>query len=523
MMRVFKSWFLINFLILIILKEIIFAFIVPIFHTPDEQAHLAQVANFAEKGNSPKAQNLNREIYITEDLLGTLRDNNGNNKFTYHPEYKIDYTTGLNGKYEQEIKDIPLKYRTEYVKNEAANYPPLYYWIAAIPYRLFYYADLITRIYSIRVISILLNIGTIYISWLIAKKIFPKNEMLQISLPSLVAFHPMLSFLSVGINSDNLMNFLFSLFIYFNILIIDKGISKNLIIMLLLNLFALYLTKPQFIFAIPILFSALLLSMVNKVGKKQLIIKSSVALLIIFVVIAALTNQDFVLLIQKAYPQLFFPGIPKIWANPIAFFNMTLSKTIRETIPWYWGVFDWLGVVLPLNILRVINRLLIILSLGILVKIFQSFKNHNKQDLFFIYLVTVSIVYYLGVVIFDYIFYSKNGYSFGLQGRYFFPTIIPHMALLIYGLNTLIIKPLMRFQYKINKFFILLMVALNCFVIWLIANTYYDLRSLEVFINQVSQYKPNLLKGEFVPVILTLYTLSLVIFIIGLTKKSFIK
>ena len=66
--------------------------LVPLWHFPDEQAHFGQIAFIAEKGRNPdRSENdLTEEIYISEQLLGTARDKYGNNKFTFHPEYRIE-------------------------------------------------------------------------------------------------------------------------------------------------------------------------------------------------------------------------------------------------------------------------------------------------------------------------------------------------------------------------------------------------------------------------------------------------
>src|SRR5437879_260840 len=120
------------------LKELVFISVLPIWHGPDEQAHFGQIANYVELGRLPTGpQNLNKEIYTSEVLLGTLRDKFGTNKFTYHPEYKIEYTSSRTGKYERQITTLPLTSRQELVINESTNYPPIYYWVGSLGYWLF--------------------------------------------------------------------------------------------------------------------------------------------------------------------------------------------------------------------------------------------------------------------------------------------------------------------------------------------------------------------------------------------------
>lgn len=516
--------FIILLIFIYFFKQLLVSSIVPIWQTPDEQAHFAQVAYFSEFGKMPKINpDLNLEIYKSEELLGTLRDEMGNNKFTYHPEYKIEYTNSLTGKYEQEIKSIPVEDRKVMVKYEAANYPPLYYWIAAVPYKIFYNADLITRIYSVRFISILMGLGIIFVSWLIAKEIFPKSKLLKISLPLLVAFHPMLSFVSAGVSSDNLMNLLFTILIYLTLLLINKGLGKKIILLIMINIFLLYLTKPQFIFAIPIFLLALIFSYFinNNPGKRLKILALLGSMGLVLLTFFMATNSKIIEILQGLYSQGFFSNLPSSFADPISFSKMLIYRTLHETIPWYWGVFKWLGVTLPVELLRLINRLLILISFGVFIKIIIAVRKPTKENLIFIYLILVSLFYFAGIIIFDYIFYSVNNYSFGLQGRYFFPTVVAHMVILLVGLNTLFSVFFKRLREIIIKLFVIIMLILNIYIIWLNVNIYYNTETFTVFVKQASQYKPDIFKGESIIFLLFITAISIVLFLIWfLTRKE---
>ena len=50
-----------------------------------------------------------------------------------------------------------------------------------------------------------------------------------------------------------------------------------------------------------------------------------------------------------------------------------------------------------------------------------------------------------------------------------------------------------------------LMVLLNFYGLYTVANTYYDTTSLKVFIIQASQYKPEFIKGIYLGIWLILY------------------
>lgn len=497
------SYFLLTFF----LKLILLSIIVPIWHTPDEQAHFAQVAYFAEYNKMPGSNfDLNQEIYLSEDLLGTLRDERGVNKYTYHPEFNIEYTESYTGKYEQTIREIPIDDRKKMVKQEAAQYPPLYYWIAAIPYKLFYSKDLIDRVYFSRFVSMLMGAGLVFISYLLAKNIFPKDKLLQITLPVLIAFHPMLSFVSVGVSSDNLLNLLFSVLIYFGVLIINKGLKLKLIIGMLITLVLLYLTKPQFVLGITVIILSIIISVLVNFKISRLIKCNviSVSLLMGVILVFLFTNQQILHFIENIYPQRFFSGFPQKWSDPIEFSKMVISKTLHETIPWYFGVYKWLGVVLPIEILRIINRLLILIGLGIFIKIILSLKNRTKENAIFIFLILTSSIYFMGIVFYDYVFFSRNNFSFGLQGRYFFPTVLAHFSLILIGYKTLIPERYLILQSKLIKLLGISMIFLYLYTNYLIAKSYYDISNINFFLIQVSQYKPFIFKGYFIVVWLVL-------------------
>lgn len=505
-------------LVVSLVKEIIFSAIIPMWHVPDEQAHFAQVAYFAERGMMPlTAPDLNQEILTSEELLGTSRDERGNNNFTFHPEFRIEYTNSTIGKYEEIINNIPISNRQKLVKQEATYYPPLFYLISSIPYKIFYQFGLIDRVFLTRIVSILLSVSTVYVGWLIAKKLFKDDEVLQLTLPIILSFQPMFSFLGAGVNSDNLMNFLFTLFLYYCILIIMEGISKRLLILLLINLILLYFTKPQFLFTLPILLLAFILSIF---GRKKIeykyIFRILLFVILFFGIIVLLISGKIDSFITKY--TYFFSFNPnhlnnKVTLSFLEFLKQSLIHLYAEVVPWYWGVFNWLGVTYPREVHRVINRILVIAIIGIFIKFILIMKKRSKEDLIFLFLLISSVIYFVGVTYYNYLFTLGHGYQFGIQGRYFFPTIIAHMGVILVGIITLVPKHFKNYMSLIVKTVGILMIFLNFVAIWILSVSYYDLSSFNTFIIQSSQYKPIFFKGYFLIFWISLYIILFVLFI----------
>src|SRR3972149_9854375 len=137
----------------LIFKALTWSLLVPLWQTPDEQAHFGHVAYLAEGGElvrHGRFPDMSEEIYTSLAILGTKRDELGNNKFTFHPDYRLDYSQTLNGPREAEIKGLPQSTRTNFVIRESAYYPHFYYQASALIYRLIYPADLFVRAFSVR-------------------------------------------------------------------------------------------------------------------------------------------------------------------------------------------------------------------------------------------------------------------------------------------------------------------------------------------------------------------------------------
>lgn len=126
----------------------------PFFQYPDEQAHFTQVQNIAELGHVPTSGNdTSAEVAYAEQVMGTQRDEVGNNKYTFHPQYKTTYTGSVFGPQENELSNLPGESRKELVKKESTLNPPLYYSLAAVVYKIFQSSDIFTRVYAIRIFS----------------------------------------------------------------------------------------------------------------------------------------------------------------------------------------------------------------------------------------------------------------------------------------------------------------------------------------------------------------------------------
>lgn len=502
-------------LIATFLKGIVFMAVTPLWHTPDEQAHFAQVQYIAEFGhnwpNDNRVDNLSQEVLLSERYLGTERDEFGRNRFTHHPEYRLDYTQTLVGQYEEVIKNVPLAARTTMVKKEATRYPVLYYYVAALFYRLGYSLDLFNRVMLARVPSLLMSITMVYLGFCLAKLVFPKEKVAAVTATLLISFQPMFSFLSVGVTSDNLMNLLFTWFLLLGArIIVRKRFTIKDGILLVLALIALKLTKPHYVIAIPIVLTLPLFfpkaSWLLFIRRHALKLAGGVvALVFLWRPLGLPIPSPEVVII----PALTKPNFPFSLTEHVLW---TLRHTIAEVIPWYWGVFNWLGVTLPRSVNRVINRVLIIAAVGVGLWLFNLLKRRKLEDeeKVTLFLGISSGIFFAVLMLWDWVFRRHYNFSFGMQGRYYFPLLSAQMILMVVGLRTLIPQKLARFKDMWLKIVGLGAIILNSVGLYTIAKAYYDVNSWNIFLTQVSQYKPLYFKNPWIVVWFALYAVALV-------------
>ncbi|MCL4338855.1 DUF2142 domain-containing protein [Patescibacteria group bacterium] len=517
-----KDKTLLIFFVLVILNALVWVTIVPIWQFPDEQAHFGQVTFVAQKGRNPgytEKYNLSKEIYVSEQLLGTVRDKSGNNRFTFHPDYKIEYTNSFQGKYEASISAlVNTGAQSAFVHRESTIYPILYYFPASLVYKIFQGYSLFVRVYAVRLWSILVFASTVYLTYRIGALFFPKDKLSTVTLAMLVAFQPMMVFANVGVNSDSLGNFLFTLFILLVSDVLLKGLSSRKLFALLVTVFLSVYTKPQFIVMIPVILVLLVWIFcwdMRKFWRHSIITPFfllATSLIVLILYIKSSISVQISVFIQKLNPTSY-----------LKFFRgYTIPHTYREVLPWYWGIYDWLGVTYPRIVHRIINVVLAISLLGFgiyLISIFRKGKWHERNVQAVFFLIFINLIFYIGVSSYDWMSWYTSGFQLGVQGRYFFPLISSDMLFLLIGIKS-IVPSKSEWQNKAIKLAANLMILLDIFALCTVAKIYYSLSDMKTFLLQVSQYKPTLLKGNGIIFLFGLYIICMGLFLIKYNSYS---
>ena len=499
--------------LVLISKQLTWSAAVPLWQFPDEQAHFAQVQNIVEKNQVkiiPSAST-SREIYESEIFLGTDRDWAGNNKYTYHPEYNISYSTSTIGIHEQEILSFTAAHRSEQIINEATGYPPLYYLLLSLGYRLVYPFDLLTRVFFTRLINIFIFAVNIYVVSQISKIIFEKDKFFQLLLVIFVGFHPMYSFVFGGINSDNLYNLLFTVAIYLSLKLLQRDWKISTFLSMLASIFIAHWIKPQGILVVGLYLFPLSMT-IRHTARRQLFPLIGGVILFLFGIGATIyklfSNQQ---LISELPSVSYMPKVSIL--DYLQYLMETLKHTYKETLPWYWGIYRWLSLTYPRIIHRIVNWLILIGAIGVgkYLLTVRTYKSANNNLIYVLFLVYASIMYFLALSFFDYLFTRSHGFSFGIQGRYYFPVIVVHMALLLIGFQVLARR--FKLKFFALKSLGLTMIALHTYTLFFLLESYYG-NNLKTFFMRASQYKPIFYKTPAMEIIFFVSLGTLVIFLV---------
>lgn len=482
-------------------------FLTQAFEVPDEQSHFATLHFLNTEGRVPTMddkQNLSLEEQKAEYIFGIMTD--GTNKYSYHPDYRLEYTQSLFGKHEQDLINLNTpSNRTTYTIHQAAIYPPLYYQYLNILSTPFHKDDILIRLYVARLVSVTLTIATVVVGYYIGGYL----------LALLMLFYPMTSYIGIGVNSDNLHNLLFTIFVYYCYQLIKKGLTPKLSLAIGIVIALDLLTKPQGYIMFPILALALLTRW--QWSQWRTILSSLIYLLVPILLLVG----------YQEIPKLFSSNSPYMAPNDLVVaagtFKTFLSgylHNLSEVIVWYWGVYKWLGVLMPTLLWRIGIRLFALAALGTLFQFGRDLMNkrvsYESKIIFFA--IGANVIYAGAIFWFDWQFFQEFGRSLGIQARYYMPILSTQMLILIYGLRGF--SPSQGYHSWVNRFLILFFTILVLVGTYTAASSYYDLSSVSTFITQVSQYKPVFAKGSWWYLYIPLYFAGVITMIAHALRQS---
>ncbi|MFZ5916014.1 MAG: DUF2142 domain-containing protein [Chloroflexota bacterium] len=216
---------LICLLLLTLLNGLLWAAATPLFQGPDEDGHFAAVQFVAEHLRLPGHADGFRadELLLAADLADTGKLHN-------HPELRQAFSDGADGPHEAELRALDPATRTSYAlgaPGKLNHTSPLYYILGAVIYRLAYGADLLGRVFALRLFSVALLGLMVWVSYCLAREALPGNHDAALTVAALVAFQPMLAFIGAVVNNDILLNLLTTAAIWVLLRIWRQGLTAR--------------------------------------------------------------------------------------------------------------------------------------------------------------------------------------------------------------------------------------------------------------------------------------------------------
>ena len=477
-----------------------FSFATHPFEIPDEQSHYATVHYLVSEGKMPilaDDSDLSLEEEKTEFIFGIMSE--GNNRYSYHPEFRIEQSNNLIGPHEEQIKGFNTpELRRTYTIHQAAIYPPLYYSFTALFYNLVKSSDILMRLFISRLPSVMFTTIAIIFTYYFGRLAFDSNKY-GLTLSLLTILFPMTSYLGSGVNSDNLHNLLFTAFLFLCLKLIHSGWETRITAFTGLVVGLDILTKPQAFIMFPIFLVAVALS--GAWRHWRLTLRQLLYFGLVILLVSSWLRQ----------PQYLDPGTILYggWDN---FLNLVRHyySLVGPMLVWYWGVFKWFGVVLPKPLWYLANRLVILAIIGIIISFTRDW--HAKKLSFAnrvaIFSLLSNLGYLFSILWFDWQFYQEVGRSLGLQARYFLPLLTTQLFLLLHGLTCL--SNIGWIKEKIRVGIVIFFLFLHLSGLFTQLSAYYDFSSWTTFLSQISQYKPFFAKGNWWYLWLTLYLTGII-------------
>ena len=188
-----------------VVNALAWAIIIPPFHVPDENAHVAYAQYLAETGKLPQQK-------IPERLLGSrYSDEEAQTLAALRFYDAIGDSANRPIWFKRQERDLERVERSKPSRvgagnaESASNNPPLYYGLTAVPYLASPSKSLLDRLFLMRLVSVLLAGATTLLAYLFVRELLPGSPWAAAVGGLAVALQPLFGFMSGGVTNDALL------------------------------------------------------------------------------------------------------------------------------------------------------------------------------------------------------------------------------------------------------------------------------------------------------------------------------
>jgi 4-amino-4-deoxy-L-arabinose transferase-like glycosyltransferase len=445
-----REWWLILLLCLIMLvKGVLWSLAFPLWQGPDEDDHFAVIQFIAETGRLPGEDDtwLPDDVALSRELADVGRLN-------YAPEQRQAFSETAIGPGEGAFANVPAEARRStdlQSVGKLMHATPMYYVLAAGVYRLFDDGDLIMRAQVQRIFAVIVGMPLVIVAYLIARILFPTNPAMHLTIPTLVAFQPMISEIISVVSVDGLLILCYSLLIYLSLLILRDGLNWRYGLAVGIVFAVGVLTKPTLSGIAPLI--ALLVAYDwwrGKGRRKEVVISALLMGVVILIPLGWWIQRSLWLNDDLLY---FNPVVEghRIIQNP--FYDYGAGQHLLDYYQSVWGgifttwwaEFGWLDTPLPPWVYFFLRGLTVLAIAGLILALVHRGKEENAWQKWrigeatapitaWIFLAATIVLPILLLQVYDLAFWWEYGNGRGLQGRYWLGTVVPMLTFFAAGL-----------------------------------------------------------------------------------------
>jgi hypothetical protein len=472
------EWGLIALLTLImIVKGVLWSLAFPLWQGPDEDDHYAVIQFIAETSRLPDEADtyLPDEVALSRALADVGR-------IPYAPEQRQGFSQTAVGPNEAAFAQLPTPTRASFEQQAVGKLmhaTPLYYLLAAPVYRLFDQGDLLYRVQVQRLLAVLVGAPLVVVAYLITRLLFPADPAMRLTIPTLVAFHPMITEITAVVSVDGLLILCYSLLIYLSLRVLRDGFTWRMGLLIGLTFAVGLLTKPTLngyapLIALLVVYdgwrrkrgnsrrssltdrrehgqkegkeTSVILSVREKISSwydKELFV--STAVMGLTIIIPAVWWMQRSYRINKGDLFYFNPVVEghRIVHNPYydyPFFTHMLDyyqSIWGGLFTTWWAHFGWIDTALPPWTYTLLRLLTFLAMGGLLLKLVRAYRSGRLHFSTFFPWLFLAVSLLLPIVLLQYYdlsFWHTYGLGRGLQGRYWLGTVVPMLLFFVVGL-----------------------------------------------------------------------------------------
>jgi hypothetical protein len=184
---------------LAVVRGLFYSSITPPWQSPDEHAHFEYAALFGQLRRVPTLDDISPELQ--QQIVSSMFDHNFwqfiRREPVTSPPVGFLPQSGINREPPTHVIDNRYLYYPQVGKD-----PPLYYIAPAVVYAAFPSLDTTLQLYRMRLTTVVMFVSLIGAVIWATRQLFGSDMLLAMSIPTLIAFHPMLAHMGSVLNND---------------------------------------------------------------------------------------------------------------------------------------------------------------------------------------------------------------------------------------------------------------------------------------------------------------------------------